>query len=424
MKPSHLVADDKLVLFVLSGFPIVSESFVLRQMEGLVASGVRVSVVCLGEFDIALLERSSELLHREFIDRRLRVYEKSGDWIRGLTSGFLTAVFSIPQIVSLVFGLRVRTKVIYKAIVLRYLMQKVEGRYLVHSQFLTIGVAAQIAISYLYPRNKIDSVKHAVSVRGYDIAKRDAVNEGELKIVRKSDSLLLCVSDSLRRLAISRGVPERVCRIVYSGIDVMQVDRYLRECDKQSRVVNLVQVGRLVEKKGVRLSIELIARLRGRVDARLVVVGEGPELSSYLRLVDQLQVMDLVDFKGKLQNAETLQVISESDVLLVPSVTDANGDQEGIPNVAKEAMLLRCLVIGSDHSGMPELIDDGKTGFLFREGCIEDFVSTFLRAMESRGHWNEILSSARQSVKENFGIDATTSALLSAYDDLNGVRSE
>lgn len=76
-------------------------------------------------------------------------------------------------------------------------------------------------------------------------------------------------------------------------------------------------------------------------------------------MVEAADLGGCVKFYGAMNNSEMLKKIAESDYLLAPSITASNGDQEAIPNFIKEAMA----VTASDHSGAPEVVRHGMTGF-------------------------------------------------------------
>jgi len=64
---------------------------------------------------------------------------------------------------------------------------------------------------------------------------------------------------------------------------------------------------------------------------------------------------------------ELIKILNNSHIFIAPSVTAENGDQEGIPNVLKEAMAMGLPVIGTRHAGITELIENGTSGFLVNE---------------------------------------------------------
>jgi colanic acid/amylovoran biosynthesis glycosyltransferase len=109
------------------------------------------------------------------------------------------------------------------------------------------------------------------------------------------------------------------------------------------------------------------------------------------------------------------------DIVLAPSVVDDRGDQEGIPNVLKEAMALGIPVVATRHSGIPDLIEDGVTGFLAEERDARGLahaVHQWIKANQSaRGR---MIRRARRHVEEEFDSESLSEKLLSRFMSLSG----
>lgn len=121
----------------------------------------------------------------------------------------------------------------------------------------------------------------------------------------------------------------------------------------------LLSVGNLVEHKGPHLLIEALAALRGEFpDARLVLVGEGPERLRLAELAARLGVQGQVTFAGAVNNAELYQWYSAADVFLLAS------SREGWANVLLEAMACGTPVVATDIGGTPEVVADASVGRL------------------------------------------------------------
>ena len=102
--------------------------------------------------------------------------------------------------------------------------------------------------------------------------------------------------------------------------------------------------------------VRVFALIRERVAARLLIVGEGPELGRAEQLIDQLGVTTHVELVGEAQ--DVVGLLSVSDLFLLPSL------QESFGLSALEAMACGVPVVASNVGGLPEVITDGVTGFL------------------------------------------------------------
>ena len=120
--------------------------------------------------------------------------------------------------------------------------------------------------------------------------------------------------------------------------------------------VQIVTVGRLVEKKGFPDLLRALGRLKAsgrRITCR--VYGDGPLLRPLAELRDSLGLADAVYFAGERSRETIIQALHSSDVfVLTPTVTE-DGDRDGIPNVLVEAMACGLPVVSTSAGGIPEL---------------------------------------------------------------------
>ncbi len=182
-------------------------------------------------------------------------------------------------------------------------------------------------------------------------------------------------------VAVSQAVAERLCaagadpvrlKMLYIGIPVDEfhyIERVaIAEKKRRGETIRFLQVARLVEKKGTEYTLKAFRELRCTYrNCMLTIAGEGPLLKKMRALAKELGIDDAVVFAGKVTTAEVVQLMGEADVCLQHSVTASNGDREGLPTVLMEAMASGLPVISTRHSGIPELIDDGVSGYLVDE---------------------------------------------------------
>ena len=100
---------------------------------------------------------------------------------------------------------------------------------------------------------------------------------------------------------------------------------------------------------------------------RYTLIGDGPLLMQMKSLCAELGLNEHVSFLGALPHAEVKRLLASSDAFILPSVTGIDGDMEGVPVVLMEAMAAGLLCLSSMHSGIPELIANGKSGLLSPE---------------------------------------------------------
>ena len=185
-----------------------------------------------------------------------------------------------------------------------------------------------------------------------------------------------------------------------------------RPRDGRSRVV---YVGRFVAKKGLDTLIEACARLRARgvaVDARLY--GSGEEEERLRALIARLDLGAGVRIEAPVVNERLYETMNEDDVVVVPSRLMPDGERDGIPVVLVEAMAAGVTVVSTAVSGIPELIEDGKNGYLVASDdpvALADLLAVLLTTPERR---RRVADAARRTVAERFSLE-TAGARLAGW---------
>ncbi len=179
-------------------------------------------------------------------------------------------------------------------------------------------------------------------------------------------------------------------------------------------------IARLVEKKGVAYAIEAVARLvsSGKRITYDVIGGDGGLRRDLERLIEDLGVWAYVRLLGWKNHDEVLRLLQNAHILVAPSVTATNGDQEGIPNVIKEAMALGLPVISTLHSGIPELVEDGKSGFLVPERDVDSLADRLAYLIDHPERWPEMGQLGRKYVEEHYDINTLNDSLVEIYQRL------
>jgi glycosyltransferase involved in cell wall biosynthesis len=167
--------------------------------------------------------------------------------------------------------------------------------------------------------------------------------------------------------------------------------------------LRIVAVGRLVEKKGFALLLDAAARLRESGTALTVaIVGDGALRDDLAAQIDRLGLHDHVRLLGSLPQNDVSAVLAGADVFVAPCVVGADGNADGLPTVILEAMALGVPCVGTDVTGIPEVVRDGDTGLLCRSGNVDDLVQAVQRIARPDFDTEGITRRARQLVEESF----------------------
>ncbi len=254
---------------------------------------------------------------------------------------------------------------------------------------------------------------------GYDMNRyvRDSGPDVYRRLFADGD-LFMPISHFWRERLIELGCdPDRTV-VHRMGVDCDSFTFSEREPPRDGRL-RVLTVGRLVEKKGVEYAIRAVARIASRhPGVEHTIIGDGPLHTPLSALVRELGMEDRVRMVGSKQREEVIAAMERSHVLLAPSVTASDGDQEGIPVVLMEAMATGLPVLSTRHTGIPELVEDGVTGFLVEERDVEGLAEKLTRVAEDREAYSRVAVAGRQRVQEEFGIDGLNDRLLDTFQRL------
>jgi len=156
---------------------------------------------------------------------------------------------------------------------------------------------------------------------------------------------------------------------------------------------------------------------------KYTLVGDGREKQNIKRLIARLGIEKYVTLTGKCTHEELVPLLHDSHIFLLPSVTGRDGNQEGIPNALKEAMAVGLPVVSTYHAGIPELICDGKSGFLVPERDVAALVRRLKYLVRFPHKRKKFGSSGARIVRELFEKNKETKKLERILQDLTAGRS-
>jgi colanic acid/amylovoran biosynthesis glycosyltransferase len=227
--------------------------------------------------------------------------------------------------------------------------------------------------------------------------------------------LVLVRSESLRQALVSLGCPAEKIRLQRTGIPLDEIEFRPRTWPTDGRW-QLLQAGRLIEKKGCVTSLKAFAHfVRRYPNARFTIAGEGPLLSELQSLAQELGLTSQVTFAGFLSQAELREQFQRAHLFLHPSETGRDGNQEGVPNAMLEAMASGLPVFATHHGGIPEAIESDVSGVLVAERDADSLGRELLRAAEDPARLSAIAERGAAAVAEKFEQTAQVRQLEDYY---------
>jgi glycosyltransferase involved in cell wall biosynthesis len=238
-----------------------------------------------------------------------------------------------------------------------------------HAQFATHPATCGWVV------HRLTGIPYSVSCHAHDIFVSQALLDrklGEASFVR-------VISDFNRRFLLERvpGLAGQRFLLSRVGVNPEEVRPLPRP---EGDVFGLLYVGSLEERKGVHLLLEALAHSRDALGKwRLDVVGGGPMRGELERRARRLGLAARVRFHGPQPYERVVEWLAACHLLVVPSTIGPGGRTEGIPTVLVEALAYERPVLATRVSGIPELVEDGVTGFLVEHGSAEALEAALVR---------------------------------------------
>jgi glycosyltransferase involved in cell wall biosynthesis len=228
-------------------------------------------------------------------------------------------------------------------------------------------------------------------------------------------SASLATSISTNSKATSNLLPQSLrikSTILLGGADVPQMPRGVGEGR-----MSVLFVGRLVRRKGVDDLLRAMALVKPEVgSARLVIVGDGPERDALTRLANDLGLSASVEFKGELRGSSLDLEYSLCRMCVLPSkrVSDDPAN-EGLGLTLVEASMHGKPLVGTEHGGIPEVINSGVNGFLVPEHDPPMLADAILKLLRDEKLAERMGANALEIARDRFTWDAATERLLESY---------
>ncbi|HVK72279.1 MAG TPA: glycosyltransferase [Kofleriaceae bacterium] len=233
------------------------------------------------------------------------------------------------------------------------------------------------------------------------------------RLFRRGDRFLV-LSRHMRDALVAQGCPADKIRVVPLGTDLARFDG--ARAERRGGATTVLMVGREVDKKGFDDGLRACAAARAAgADLRVVVLGtNGPHKAALQRLGEELGL----DVAWPDPSTRVPGAMAEADVLLVPSRTARDGDQEGTPTVICEGSAAALPVVSTRHAGIPEQVDDGVTGLLADERDHETIAAHLVRLAADPALRVSMGLAGRAKMQREYSLAAHRSNLEAVYDEL------
>ena len=240
----------------------------------------------------------------------------------------------------------------------------------------------------------------------------------ELDVMRRAH-MVVAISRGIRDAIVERGVDPGKVVIVPNGVDTQVFvprppDTALAEKLGLTGCFVIGFIGSLRRLEGIPLLLEAFKEIHRREPrARMLVVGDGPEREGLVTAARDAGLSDVAQFTGLVPHEQILQYYSIMDVLVYPRI-DARINQTVTPLKPLEAMAMGKVCIASDVGGLTELVDDGRTGLVFRAGDARDLAEKTVRLASDSALMQQLSTQGYEAVRR----EREWSAIASRYADI------
>ena len=287
---------------------------------------------------------------------------------------------------------------------------------LLHCHWLVPSGLVGALYSYL------TGIPHITSVHGSDLhlLKKNSFLRQLCRFITRNSTIITANSNYMKRqlLAVSPGYGKNI-PVIPMGIDQIFPGPALAQDQKKGHGGGhlILNVGRLIDLKGTSFLIGAMPAVLAKVpDARLLVAGAGPNRDALIRQSCTLGLQDHVEFLGMVPPAELISYYPSADVFVLPSINH-DGMTEGLGVVLLEAMASGCPVIGSNVGGIPDIIEDGKNGFLVPERDSAALAEKIVTLLSDTARADRFRQAGYVTIRNRFSWDIISRNFLETYKE-------
>ncbi|TCK04880.1 glycosyltransferase family 4 protein [Marinobacterium mangrovicola] len=403
-----------MIALVLKGYPRLSETFIAQEILALERRGLKMTIVSLRH----PTDKAIHPIHKEIQSPVLYLpeYLHQEPWrvFKGLVSALAKPGFG-KTLGAWIKDLRRdftrnRARRFGQALVLaREMPESTSG---IYTHFIhTPGSVGRYA-SLLTQRSWFASA-HA----------KDIWTQPEWEIREKLvdlEWLVTCTAANKDYLAGLSPDPAKV-ELVYHGIDFSRFpnleNRSARTHDGRDGRVELISVGRAVEKKGYDLLLSALAALPPELNWHFTHIGGGALADKLRNQANELGLSERITWLGAQPQTEVLARYREADLFVLPSRITADGDRDGLPNVLMEAQSQGLSCLATNISGIPELIINGETGTLVEQNDLPALTAALEHLITHPDERNALAEAGLHRVHRLFSFERGIDHLMAKFDE-------
>lgn len=382
-----------MIAVIISQFPEMHETFVMRELKALHQAGLVSRIYSL--------KQCRDAIKQEGADELISItdycaYDDWKIWLAGMGQLILhpiKAAKAFRWVLSYAAG---GWTSFAKAFVIWIQSMAIAGKIKnseikhLHAHWATLPTTSAAMLSEWL------NLPFSFTAHAWDIFVQNVTLQKKLKLAKR---IITCTG--FNRSYLMNLCPEAKDKIVlnYHGVDIGKFTPTRIE----SKPPLFLSVGRLVETKGFKYLIEAYhwLKLKNRV-FRAVIVGNGPLQTELLNKIRHYNLTDCVEMKPSMKQEELRELFNQAYAFVQPSVITANGDRDGIPNVILEALAMGVPVVSTVVSGIPEAVIPEINGFLVEPRNPKAITDALEQLLNQPEKIKTMADEARKTAEEKF----------------------
>ena len=324
----------KNILYVMYYFPKISETFILDQIVFLIDRGYDLTILAHQSTDESIAH--TDVAKYNLLDRTIYIKRNNSPLGFTLNSRIIDTLFNCDVI---------------------------------HAHFSKWPAETALKLSDL------TGIPFIVTAHAFDLYYN--LDRVKIRKIFAQAQRVITVSDYNKKFIrnIVGNDSEDKVEVVRCGVSLGTFNKSRKKNKDINEKIIMLTIGRFVEKKGLPYSLRAFALLcKQHKNIEYRIIGDGPMRAEILKIIKMLGIRDKVRMLGQLPREAVLEELSRADIFVLSSITAANGDREGLPVSILEAQAMNLPVVSTIHTGIPEALENGISGFLVPEKNIDALV--------------------------------------------------
>jgi len=388
--------------YITTDFPVLSHTFISREVNGLEKLNVDIKHLSIHTPDPS--EISSEDAHFKnhvfyiFPLNKLAFIKAHFEFLLRMPAKYFYWMYYVVSRRETKFIDRIRC--FYHFAEAIYLAKEVEQQHIkhIHAHFFQGNATIAMIIS------KLLGTTYSITAHGSALLIDRILNKEKIEHAK----FIISISQYNKNfmLKVDPSCDNKVF-VVHCGLNP---NKFLPAPPRKNQVFTLLAIGRMVWEKAYTYLIETCRILRDEgIEFRCLLIGDGPERNTLEKLIEQHDLWQHIELLGVVLQERIQEYYNQADAFILTSVS------EGIPVVIMEAMSKELPIIASDITGIPELVEEGVSGYLVPSKQPQAYADAVKKLIENPEQRIEMGKKGREKIQAEFDIEKNIQQLYEIY---------